>query len=243
MAVQYDIKASEYEKTLDNPFRMYPERNSFVQTLGDIRGKSILDVGCGEGYYTRILKKLGAGEVIGLDMATKIIDIARAKEQIEPLGIKYIVEDLLKIEKIGDFDIISTVLVLHYAETREKLYSMCDKLYKNLKTGGKLIVLSVNPDFKGITDYSDYYFTVERRQSIKEGDTINFKLTFKSTSFEFKYYHYTKDSYEKALTAAGFKNIKWIPISIGKEGIQKFGADFWKPYLQDPLTVMLTADK
>jgi len=71
MAVQYDIKASEYEKTLDNPFRMYPERNSFVQTLGDIRGKSILDVGCGEGYYTRILKKLGAGEVIGLDMATK----------------------------------------------------------------------------------------------------------------------------------------------------------------------------
>jgi 2-polyprenyl-3-methyl-5-hydroxy-6-metoxy-1,4-benzoquinol methylase len=45
---------------------------------GDVRGRSILDIGCGSGVYSIELARRGARRVLGLDFSGPMLDIARA---------------------------------------------------------------------------------------------------------------------------------------------------------------------
>ena len=58
------------------------------RTLGDIRGKSLLDLACGDGFYTRRFRaECGADPVMGIDLSPKQIERAQAIEQRKSLGI------------------------------------------------------------------------------------------------------------------------------------------------------------
>jgi 2-polyprenyl-3-methyl-5-hydroxy-6-metoxy-1,4-benzoquinol methylase len=63
-----------------SPGKLYPKEYCF-RLLGDLRGKSILDVGCGEGEDAMILARLGA-LVTGLDVSPGAIDLARQRAGI-----------------------------------------------------------------------------------------------------------------------------------------------------------------
>ncbi len=66
------------------------------RTLGDIRGKSLLDLACGDGFYTRRFRtECAADPVVGIDLSPKQIEQAEAIEQREQLGIKYKVGDVM----------------------------------------------------------------------------------------------------------------------------------------------------
>src|SRR5262245_55813919 len=53
---------------------------------GDVRGLNVLDLGCGNGYFSRALARLGA-RVTGIDISPRMIAHAREQEAAEPLGI------------------------------------------------------------------------------------------------------------------------------------------------------------
>ena len=57
------------------------ERIDFYQEcarlLGNVKGKSILDMGCGLGYMLKMLDALGASKIVGLDFCTKQLDLAK----------------------------------------------------------------------------------------------------------------------------------------------------------------------
>ena len=57
---EYDRIASEYRDSKRLPFRDHVERYSLFRMLGDVRGARILDLACGDGFYTRLLMKAGA---------------------------------------------------------------------------------------------------------------------------------------------------------------------------------------
>src|SRR5215470_12559681 len=44
------------------------------------RGKSILDIGCGEGYFSRVMKAVGAKHIVGIDIAPELIESARHQD-------------------------------------------------------------------------------------------------------------------------------------------------------------------
>jgi 2-polyprenyl-3-methyl-5-hydroxy-6-metoxy-1,4-benzoquinol methylase len=48
----------------------------------------VLDVGCGQGYFTRELARAGA-QSIGVDLSEALIAYAREHETREPLGVMY----------------------------------------------------------------------------------------------------------------------------------------------------------
>jgi len=69
------------------------------RTLGNVRGKSLLDLACGDGFYTRRFRsECGTDPVLGIDLSPKQIDRARSIEQREPLGIEYRVGDVTTLE-------------------------------------------------------------------------------------------------------------------------------------------------
>jgi SAM-dependent methyltransferase len=65
---------------------------AFLEMLPPVQGLSGLDVGCGEGFNTRQLVRLGA-RMQAIDIAPTFIRHAQETEQIEPLGIEYSVAD------------------------------------------------------------------------------------------------------------------------------------------------------
>ena len=47
-----------------------------LDALGDVSGKSVIDIGCGEGRFCRLLSDLGA-VVTGIDLTEALIERAR----------------------------------------------------------------------------------------------------------------------------------------------------------------------
>ena len=93
MTTDYDGIAEEYQASKLQPWRFHVERHTLLRLTGDVRGARTLDLACGEGHYTRLLRKLGADPVVGVDLSPAMIDLARAQEAADPLGIRYGVGD------------------------------------------------------------------------------------------------------------------------------------------------------
>ena len=70
------------------PGSLYPKEYCF-RLLGDLAGKRILDVGCGEGEDAMILARLGA-RVTGLDVSPAAVELARQRAAIN--GVADLVE-------------------------------------------------------------------------------------------------------------------------------------------------------
>ena len=59
-----------------------------LEVLGDVLGKQILDAGCGDGYLSRKLARLGAS-ITGVELSQKMLDFAIEEEKKAPLKISY----------------------------------------------------------------------------------------------------------------------------------------------------------
>ena len=56
------------------------EHSDLIDEMLDVRGRDVLDVGCGEGWLVRHLRDAGAGRVVGIDPLAVAIDRARAQD-------------------------------------------------------------------------------------------------------------------------------------------------------------------
>ena len=63
----YNAIAHVYRETKRLPIKQYSEEFTLFQVLGSVRGLTVLDVACGDGYYTRAMKRQGAARVMGVD--------------------------------------------------------------------------------------------------------------------------------------------------------------------------------
>ena len=66
---QYDSIAKDYQKALCSfawDSIVIPNQSGL---LGDVNGKTALDLACGEGIYARYMKQHGANKVVGVDIS------------------------------------------------------------------------------------------------------------------------------------------------------------------------------
>jgi len=79
---------------------------ALLRILGSVRGLRVLDVGCGNGYLTRRLKRLGATQSVGVDAANASIQLARRREAAHPTGAEFLRADAARLTQFedGSFD-------------------------------------------------------------------------------------------------------------------------------------------
>src|SRR5262249_53067422 len=87
MNSEYDPLAAAYQRSKLLPFRVYSEIPNHLESLGDVRDRHVLDLACGEGFYTRLIRRAGAARVVGVDLSAEMIGLAREQETKAPLGI------------------------------------------------------------------------------------------------------------------------------------------------------------
>ena len=241
MATEYDAIAQDYQQTKATPLRRHVESYSLFRMLGDVTGRSVLDLACGEGFYARLLKKAGAATVTGVDISPAMIALAEAAERSEPLGIDYRCCDVAKLPDIGRFDLVTAAYLLHYAPDVQALRAMCARIAGQLRPGGRLVAINENPEQAGknYAGYTQYGFNKSLRGPQQDGAQIDYAMVSGRKLMRFSAYYYTRATYEAALHAAGFTRIRWLPLELAPEGIAELGADYWQEYLANPPVVGL----
>src|SRR5690242_20566245 len=101
----YDAIAGQYRQAKRQAWRTFLESYTLLELAGDLAGRSVLDLACGEGFYTRKLRQRGAARVVGLDLSEGMIALAQAEEARAPLGIDYRVGDGRDFEPGEPFDL------------------------------------------------------------------------------------------------------------------------------------------
>lgn len=88
------------------------EWHVFKAMLPDLRGKEVLDLGCGLGWHCRYAIENGAESVIGVDISEKMLAKAREINSLEGISYKRMaVEDAAF--PAGTFDVVLSSLALH----------------------------------------------------------------------------------------------------------------------------------
>lgn len=106
---------------------------------GEIVG-SVLDVGCGTGEHTLYLAERGH-EVLGIDTASRAIDIARAKAGERRLDAAFQVGDALRMHELGrTFDTAIDIGLFHtLADEERPIYA--ESLREALTPDGRAFVM------------------------------------------------------------------------------------------------------
>src|ERR671924_2187841 len=144
---QYDHIGSKYDEYARTATLKRAESYTFFRMVGALEGKRVLDLACGLGFYTRLLKQRGAAQVLGVDISPEMIRLANQQEQAEPLGITYQVGDAVTLPRLGAFDLVTAVYLLDYATSKDQMLGMCRSAYDNLLTGGCFVAYTVNPAY------------------------------------------------------------------------------------------------
>ena len=114
-ADHYDSFAQSYSRSNESGlFNAYYARPAMIELAGDVRGRRVLDAGCGSGLLAEALRAKGA-IVTGFDSSPAMVELARQR-----LGedADLLVADLSRPLPYADgsFDDVVVSLVLHYLE-------------------------------------------------------------------------------------------------------------------------------
>jgi len=165
----YDGKKYSYEE-LENSFKdevkkyeKYPD-SRLQQTLRMIEGKNVLDVGCAEGRFSKMMTERGF-KVLGIDVLEESIKIA--KEFSSNLNTSYEVRDLLKQPfPENSFDCITFLETIEHVENPGLFLR---EFHRILRPGGFLILSTPNAtSLKNIFYALSYRKKKKRVQLTKE---------------------------------------------------------------------------
>jgi len=259
---QYNSLAQDYKEIVASSlmsWRTYIEAHTFFKVVGSLDNKSVLDLACGEGFYTRPIKQQGASLAVGIDIAGDLVAVAQAQEDETPLGIEYRVGDASQLQPdlLGKFDLVTAIYLLHYAQSREQLQQFCDRAFQYLRPdGGRFVTYVANPFFsftKQQPQFLDKYgLQLINPAATSEADEANLpeggichlilKIGQDSTA-SFDYYYWNKATYEQSLIKAGFKNIAWTMPELSEEGKQNSPPGTFDEYLANPTGVILQGEE
>lgn len=121
--------------------------STLAQCLGDrLADARICDLCCGEGYVGRYLKSRGAGEVVGIDLSSELIEVARRRAGAA--GPAYRVDDAQSLGSVADgaFDVVVSQLAMMDVADHRRLFATVRRV---LVPGGPFVFSVLHPCFEG----------------------------------------------------------------------------------------------
>ena len=206
--------------------------------LPDLRGRVVLDLGCGYGWHCRYALESGATSVTGVDISERMI--ARAKELTKDSRIEYRICALEDFDSEGkSFDIVLSSLTLHYVES---FFPMASKVFGCLRSGGTFVFSVEHPIFTSSGKQDWEYTSTGLRQHwpldryFDEGARSTDFLGSKVTK-----YHRTLSTYVTDILNCGFR-MEALVEPVPTENALRENPD-WIDELRRPMMLLLSAVK
>jgi ubiquinone/menaquinone biosynthesis C-methylase UbiE len=216
----------------DDIFPVSKNTVDFIKRVSGNTAKDILDIACGTGGYSIELSKSGH-HLTGIDMDSKMIEVAKKKNKEHNEKIKFMQGDMIKLTELFEDNQFDSVFCignsLVHLENKELIKEFFKKVKQVLKDSGNLIIQVINydriisKDLKGLpTIFNDEHnLSFERYYEINEElDKILFKtiLTVGDEKLQNQIW-LTKllhDELNQMLKESGFKDISVYGDFSGK---------------------------
>jgi SAM-dependent methyltransferase len=234
----YNEYSQEYSKSKTLPFRWVESFNFMNLFQSHVNGdmKLIVDLACGDGFYTRKLKKsLPTAHFVGVDISEKMIELAQKLTQAE--GINFLHHDASKLAEesfqsnlvnatgmAAKADLVCCAYFLNYARSAEELVQYLQSVGSILSSGGQFIGVNDNPrddiswyNQKRIKDTLGMDKSLMNHQAGEEryeGQEIVYSCYNPDGSFmDIINYWIPPSKIEEAFAIAGFIDFEWIDLS------------------------------
>jgi ubiquinone/menaquinone biosynthesis C-methylase UbiE len=243
--------AEWYNTHLEKSADSYQEKvimPNVLRVLDPKPGIKVLDIACGQGYFSRAFTETGA-TVIGCDISKELIELAKKHS---PKNIEYHTTPADDLSFVKDVSIDAAVIVLAI-QNIENIVGTFSECARTLKPGGRLVIVLNHPVFripgrsswewdeKSAVQYRrmDAYMS-ESQNKIDMNPGKN-KIEDKNFTISF---HRPLQSYFKALTKAGFvvsRLEEWISHKESQKGPRAEEEDRMRKEI--PLFLCLEAKK
>lgn len=184
------------------------ERN--LKLLGDLKGKKILEIGCGGAQCGIAMAKQGA-IVTGIDISNEQLKFAKNLAEKNKVKIKFYQGDIKSLCQIksNTQDIVFSAWALHYVDNLEKCFK---EAYRVLKKQGIFVFSLDHPFFRTTIKTKESYF--------KTGKYVE---VFSDKSKKFVAYTHTIEELFNNLIKAGFI----VEALIEPDSRRKYKDDPW----------------
>ena len=131
-------KTSEFKPLHDiNPLRL-----NYINNAASLKGKVVLDVGCGGGILSESMAEKGA-KVTGIDLGEKALKVAQLHSLDSGVAVDY---QLIAVEKLAEqqpasFDVVTCLEMLEHVPDPASVVAACAKL---VKPGGHVFFSTIN---------------------------------------------------------------------------------------------------
>ncbi len=199
---QYSIWAKNYDAEVNLP--IFLEEKVSEKFFGNVKGKNVLDYGCGTGRYCIPLSKKGA-HITAIDFNQAMLKLAKEKANKNKLKINFKKQDITKYKPDKKFDLIISMLVLDHIKDLRKIVYIINKASK---IGTKVVISNIHPEI--IRGFND-----PKTGKVKSSLVKNFETD--------RYYH-PLEEYLKLFSEKGFilTNIKDPAYEKKLQKIKKF---------------------
>ncbi len=154
-----------YEKSFGREYlELYAHRDA-AEARADIKAvlcllsppkdEPLLDLCCGPGRHLRVLRDLGFGQLVGLDLSEELlqvaaVNLANADSCLEraPHHVQLVRSDMRTIPYTNYFaTVLSLFTSFGYFETDENNHAVFLAIHRALRTGGRVLVDYLNRDY------------------------------------------------------------------------------------------------
>ncbi|HHW09269.1 MAG TPA: class I SAM-dependent methyltransferase [Firmicutes bacterium] len=200
-----------------NPVRRGFLDRYMLAACGDVTGLRILDCGCGEGRFCRMLVERGAGYVLGVDLCRPLIDAAR---ELKGERDEYCLANVENLDFLAPESFDLAVSYLNQCDVSDFLANN-RAVYRVLKKGGRFLVANLHPMRSAAGTWCrnaageklhvilDRYFDEgERHWTMLGCPLINF--------------HRTLSTYIRGFISTGFEIIDVVEPTVGPEDLAAY---------------------
>ena len=124
-----------------------PLRLAWIESIATVKGKRVLDVGCGGGILSDAMARSGA-DVLGIDLSVKALRVAQLHAlEAQTQGVQYreISAETLALEEPEGYDIVTCMEMLEHVPDPSLVVNACAAL---VKPGGYVFFSTINRNAK-----------------------------------------------------------------------------------------------
>ena len=242
----YDDNAEKWLRLTPSSLSDFTARPALFEACGKLNGRSVLDIGCGEGYCARELKRRGAGDYLGLDLSSKMISAAQLQEAKDQYGIEYRACNVVEFKPDRQYDLCVAVFLFNYLQI-EEMQQVFSMVYEALPPQGQFIFSVPHPFFPFVRSEQSapFYFASTGKNYFTDVNQQFEGEIWKQNgeSLHVQCVHKTISDYFNCLRQAGFALMPEITeLTVTPEMIA-LDEDFFSPLLNEPLHMLFKVTK